>query len=113
MTGKIISGIIFLLAAALATMAVWNTALRSERNALQNERNALQREIAAHEEERAKTAAEMKRLTATAEALQKAGRKGEDRINAEIRKGGDPCLNSRPDGAMLDLLRNGVPGHPE
>lgn len=113
MTGRIIGGIIFLLAAALAAMAVWNTALRSERNALQNERNALQREIAAHEEERAKTAAEMKRLTATAEALRKAGRKGEDKINEQIKASGDPCLNSRPDGAMLDLLRNGVPGHPE
>ena len=105
MTGKLISGIIFLLAAALAVMAIWNIALRSERNALQNERNALQREIAAHEEERAKTAAEMKRLTATADALRKAGRKGEDKINAEIRKGGDPCLNSRPDDSMLNLLR--------
>ena len=113
MTGRIIGGIIFLLTTALAAMAIWNTALRSERNALQNERDTLQRELAAHEEERAKTAAEMKRLTTTAEALRKAGIKGEDKINAQIKASGDPCLNRRPDGAMLDLLRNGVPGHPE
>lgn len=105
--------IMILAGTAVAILYLHNAALKNENEALQRERDTLRGEIAAHEEERAKTAAEMKRLTATADALRKAGRKGEDKINAEIRKGGDPCLNSRPDGAMLDLLRNGVPGHPE
>ena len=113
MTGKLISGIIVLLTVALAAMAIWNFALRNANQRLTGDNQRLNAELAEIAERAEKTAAEMKRLTATAEALRKAGRKGEDKINAEIRKGGDPCLNSRPDGAMLDLLRNGVPGHPE
>lgn len=105
--------IMILAGTAVAILYLHNAALKNENEALQNERDTLQREIAAHEEERAKTAAEMKRLTATTDALRKAGRKGEDKINEQIKTSSDPCLNRRPDGAMLDLLRNGVPGHPE
>lgn len=113
MTGKLIGGIIALLTTALATMAIWNTALRNDNQRLAGDNQRLNAELAEIAERAEKTAAEMLKLTAKAAALQKAGRKGEDKINAEIRKGGDPCLNSRPDGAMLDLLRNGVPDHQE
>lgn len=113
MTGKLIGGIIFLLAAALAVMAVWNIALRNDNQRLAGDNQRLNAELAEIAERAEKTAAEMLKLTAKAAALQKAGRKGEDKINAQIKASGDPCLNRRPDGAMLDLLRNGVPGHPE
>lgn len=113
MTGRIIGGIIFLLTTALAAMAAWNTTLRNDNQRLTGDNQRLNAELAEIAERAEKTAAEMLKLTAKAAALQKAGRKGEDKINAQIKASGDPCLNSRPDGAMLDLLRNGVPGHPE
>ena len=105
--------IIMVLTGMVAALCLYNAAIKTENKALRQERDALREEIAAREKERAKTAAEMKRLTATAEALRKAGRKGEDKINEQIKASGDPCLNSRPDGAMLDLLREQLPHHPQ
>lgn len=113
MTGKLIGGIIALLTTALAVMAIWNTALRNDNQRLAGDNQRLNAELAEIAERAEKTAAEMLKLTAKAAALQKAARKGEDKINEQIKASGDPCLNSRPDGAMLDLLRNRVPGHPE
>ena len=108
MTGRIIGGIIFLLAAALAVMAIWNTALRNANQRLTGDNQRLNAELAKIAEQAEKTAAEMLKLTEKAAALRKAGRKGEDQINAEIKKGGDPCLNRRADDAMLKLLRDPV-----
>lgn len=106
-------GIMVLAGAAVAILYLHNAALKNENEALQNERNALRGEIAAHERERAKTAAELQRMTEKAAALRKAGKKGEDRINDHIKKSGDPCLGRRPDDAMLNLLREQLPHHPE
>jgi len=106
-TGAIIAG------GVIAALAAWNIVLRNDNQRLAGDNQRLNAELAEIAEREEKTAAEMLKLTEKAAALQKAARKGEDKINAEIRKGGDPCLNSRPDDAMLDLLRNGVPGHQE
>lgn len=105
--------IIMALTGMTAALCLYNAAIKSENRALQNERDTLRGEIAAHERERAKTAAEMLKLTAKAAALQKAGIKGEDRINGQIKKSGDPCLGRRPDDAMLKLLREQLPHNPE
>ena len=113
MTGRIIGGIIFLLAAALAVMAIWNTALRNANQRLTGDNQRLNAELAKIAEQAEKTAAEMLKLTEKAATLRKNARKGEDKINEQIKASGDPCLGRRPDDAMLDLLRNGVPGHPE
>ena len=91
-TGAIIAG------GVIAALASWNIALRSDNQRL----NAELAEIAERAE---KTAAEMLKLTEKAAAIRKTARKGEDQINAEIRKGGDPCLNRRADDGMLNLLR--------
>ena len=99
--------------AAVAILYLHNAALKSENEALRNERDGLREEIAAREKERAKTAAELQRMTERAAALQKAGKKGEDRINETIKKSGDPCLGRRPDDAMLNLLREQLPHHPQ
>ena len=109
MTGRIIGGIIFLLAAALAVMAIWNTALRNANQRLTGDNQRLNAELAKIAEQAEKTAAEMQKLTAKAAAIRKTARKGEDQINAEIRKGGDPCLDRRADDAMLNLLRGQIP----
>lgn len=113
MTGKLIGGIIALLTVALAAMAVWNTILRNDNQRLAGDNQRLNAELSEIAERAEKTAAEMLRLTAKAAAIRKTARKGEDKINEHIKASGDPCLNRRPDGAMLDLLRSGVPGHPE
>lgn len=105
--------IMILTGTAVAILYLHNAALKNENEALQNERDALRGEIAAHERERAKTTAEIQKLTAKAAALQKAGIKGEDRINETIKKSGDPCLGRRPDDAMLNLLREQLPHHPQ
>lgn len=107
------ANIIMILTGMVAALCLYNAAIRNENKALQNERDALREEIAAHERERAKTAAELQRMTEKAAALQKAGKKGEDRINENIKKSGDPCLGRRPDDAMLNLLREQLPHHPE
>lgn len=106
-TGAIIAG------GVIAALAAWNIVLRNDNQRLTGDNQRLNAELAEIAERAEKTAAEMLKLTAKAAALQKAARKGEDKINEQIKASGDPCLNSRPDGAMLDLLRNGVPGHPE
>ena len=98
------------------TLTDWHLHIRggmTPEMALQRERDTLRGEIAAHERERAKTAAELQRMTEKAAALQKAGKRGEDRINEHIKKSGDPCLGRRPDDAMLNLLREQLPHHPE
>ena len=105
--------IMILTGTAVAILYLHNAALKNENEALQNERDTLREEIAAHERERAKTAAELQKLTAKAAALQKTGIKGEDRINETIKKSGDPCLGRRPDDSMLNLLRDKIPDNPE
>lgn len=105
--------IMILAGTAVAILYLHNAALKNENEALQRERDTLRGEIAAHERERAKTAAELQRMTERAAALQKAGKKGEDRINETIKKSGDPCLGRRPDDAMLNLLREQLPHHPQ
>ena len=107
------ANIIMVLTWMVAALCLYTAALKNENKALQNERDTLREEIATHERERAKTAAEMQKLTAKAAALQKTGIKGEDRINETIKKSGDPCLGRRPDDAMLNLLREQLPHHPE
>ena len=98
--------IIMLLTGMVAALCLYTSAIKNENKALRQERDALREEIAAREKERAeKTAAEMQKLTEKAAAIRKTARKGEDQINAEIQKGGDPCLNRRADDAMLNLLR--------
>ena len=101
-TGAIIAGGI------IAALATWNIALRNNNQRLAGDNQRLNAEIAEIAEREEKTAAEMLKLTEKAAALRKAGRKGEDQINAEIKKGGDPCLNRRADDAMLKLLRDPV-----
>ena len=113
MTGKLISGIIVLLTVALAAMAIWNIALRNANQRLTGDNQRLNAELAEIAERAEKAAAEMLKLTAKAAALQKAGRKGEDKINAQIKASGDPCLGRRPDDAMLNLLREQLPHHPQ
>ena len=105
--------IITALTGMVAILCLYNAAVKSENRALRNERDGLREEIAAREKERAKTAAEMQKLTAKAAALQKAGIKGEDKINETVKKSGDPCLGRRPDDAMLNLLREQLPHNPE
>jgi predicted Holliday junction resolvase-like endonuclease len=105
--------IIMILTGMVAALCLYSAAIRNENRALQRERDTLREEIAAHERERAKMAAELQRMTEKAAALQKAGKKGEDRINDQIKKSGDPCLGRRPDDAMLNLLREQLPHHPE
>lgn len=105
--------IIMILTGMVAALCLYSAAIKNENKALQRERNTLREEIAAHERERAKTAAELQRMTEKAAALQKAGKKGEDRINEHIKQSGDPCLGRRPDDAMLNLLREQLPHHPE
>lgn len=107
------ANIIMILTGMVAALCLYSAAIKNENKALRNERDALREEIAAHERERAKTAAELQRMTERAAALQKAGKKGEDRINETIKKSGDPCLGRRPDDAMLNLLREQLPHHPE
>lgn len=113
MTGRIIGGIIALLTTALAVMAVWNATLRNDNQRLAGDNQRLNAEIAEIAERAEKTAAEMLKLTAKAAALQKAARKGEDKINEQIKASGDPCLGRRPDDAMLNLLREQLPHHPQ
>ena len=113
MTGKIIGGIIALLTTALAVMAIWNIALRNDNQRLTGDNQRLNAELAEIAERAEKTAAEMLKLTAKAAALQKAGRKGEDKINEQIKASGDPCLGRRPDDSMLNLLRDKIPDNPE
>lgn len=105
--------IIMILTGMVAVLCLYNAAIRNENRALQRERDTLREEIAAHERERAKTAAELQRMAEKAADLQKAGKKGEDRINENIKKSGDPCLGRRPDDAMLNLLREQLPHHPQ
>lgn len=107
------ANIIMILTGMVAALCLYSAAIKNENKALQNERDTLRGEIAAHERERAKTAAELQRMTEKAAALQKAGKKGEDRINETIKKSGDPCLGRRPDDAMLNLLREQLPHHPQ
>ena len=102
-TGAIIAG------GVIAALAAWNIALRSDNQRLAGDNARLNAEIAKIAERAEKTAAEMLTLTEKATALRKTARKGEDRINAEIQKGGDPCLNRRADDSMLKLLRGQVP----
>lgn len=99
LTGAIIAG------GLIAVMAAWNIALRSDNQRLAGDNARLNAEIAEIAERAEKTAAEMLKLTEKATAIRKTARKGEDRINAEIQKGGDPCLNRRVDDSMLKLLR--------
>ena len=103
LTGAIIAG------GLIAVMAAWNIALRSDNQQLAGDNARLNAEIAEIAERAEKTAAEMLKLTEKATALRKTARKGEDRINAEIQKGGDPCINRRADDAMLKLLRDQIP----
>ena len=107
------ANIIMGLTVMVAALCQYSAAIKNENKALQRERDNLREEIAAHERERAKTAAELQRMTEKAAALQKAGKRGEDRINEHIKKSGDPCLGRRPDDAMLNLLREQLPHHPE
>lgn len=99
LTGAIIAG------GLIAVMAAWNIALRSDNQRLAGDNQRLNSELAEIAERAEKTAAEMLKLTEKATAIRKTARKGEDQINAEIRKGGDPCINRRADDAMLKLLR--------
>lgn len=103
LTGAIIAG------GLIAVMAAWNIALRSDNQRLAGDNARLNAEIAEIAERAEKTAAEMQKLAAKAAAIRKTARKGEDQINAEIRKGGDPCINRRADDAMLKLLRDQIP----
>lgn len=105
--------IIMILTGMVAALCLYTAAIKSENKALRQERDGLREEIAAREKERAKTAAEIQKLTAKAAALQKTGIKGEDRINETIKKSGDPCLGRRPDDSMLNLLRDKIPDNPE
>ena len=98
-TGAIIAG------GVIAALATWNIALRNDNQRLAGDNQRLNAEIAEIAERAEKTAAEMLKLTEKAAAIRKTARKGEDQINAEIQKGGDPCLNRRADDAMLNLLR--------
>lgn len=102
-TGAIITGGI------IAAMAAWNIILRSDNQRLAGDNARLNAEIAEISERAEKTAAEMLKLTERATAIRKTARKGEDQINAEIQKGGDPCLNRRADDGMLNLLRGQIP----
>ena len=99
LTGAIIAG------GVIAALATWNIALRNDNQRLAGDNQRLNAEIAEIAERAEKTAAEMLKLTEKAAAIRKTARKGEDQINAEIQKGGDPCLNRRADDAMLNLLR--------
>ena len=99
LTGAIIAG------GLIAVMAAWNIALRSDNQRLAGDNARLNAEIAEIAERAEKTSAEMLKLTEKATALRKTARKGEDQINAEIQKGGDPCINRRADDSMLKLLR--------
>lgn len=103
LTGAIIAG------GLITVMAAWNIALRSDNQRLAGDNARLNAEIAEIAERAEKTAAEMLKLTEKATAIRKTARKGEDQINAEIRKGGDPCINRRADDAMLKLLRDQIP----
>lgn len=103
LTGAIIAG------GLIAVMAAWNIALRSDNQRLAGDNARLNAEIAEIAERAEKTAAEMLKLTEKAAAIRKTARKGEDQINAEIRKDGDPCINRRADDAMLKLLRDQIP----
>lgn len=103
LTGAIIAG------GLIAVMAAWNIALRSDNQRLAGDNARLNAEIAEIAERAEKTAAEMLKLTEKAAAIRKTARKGEDQINAEIRKGGDPCINRRADDAVLKLLRDQIP----
>ena len=103
LTGAIIAG------GLIAVMAAWNIVLRSDNQRLAGDNARLNAEIAEIAERAEKTAAEMLKLTEKATAIRKTARKGEDQINAEIRKGGDPCINRRADDAMLKLLRDRIP----
>lgn len=105
--------IIMILTGMVAALCLYTAAIKNENKALRQERDGLREEIAAREKERAKTAAEIQKLTAKAAALQKTGIKGEDRINETIKKSGDPCLGRRPDDSMLNLLRDKIPDNPE
>lgn len=98
-TGTIIAG------GVIAALATWNIALRNDNQRLAGDNQRLNAEIAEIAERAEKTAAEMLKLTEKAAAIRKTARKGEDQINAEIRKGGDPCLDRRADDSMLNLLR--------
>ena len=102
LTGAIIAG------GVIAILVAWNIALRNNNQRLAGDNQRLNAEIAEIAEREEKTAAEMLKLTEKAAALRKAGRKGEDQINAEIKKGSDPCLGRRADDAMLNLLRDPV-----
>lgn len=102
-TGAIIAG------GVIAILVAWNIALRNNNQRLAGDNQRLNAELAEIAEREEKTAAEMLKLTEKAAALRKTARKGEDRINAEIRKGGDPCLNRRADDSMLKLLRGQIP----
>ena len=98
-TGAIIAG------GVIAALATWNITLRSDNQRLAGDNQRLNAELAEIAERAEKTAAEMLKLAEKATALRKTARKGEDRINAEIQKGGDPCINRRADDSMLKLLR--------
>ena len=102
LTGAIIAG------GVIAILVAWNIAIRSDNQRLAGDNRRLNAELAEIAEREEKTAAELQRMTEKAAALRKAGRKGEDQINAEIRKGSDPCLGRRADDAMLNLLRDPV-----
>ena len=99
LTGAIIAG------GVITALAAWNITLRSDNQRLAGDNQRLNAELAEIAERAEKTAAEMQKLTEKAAAIRKTARKGEDQINAEIQKGGDPCLNRRADDAMLNLLR--------
>lgn len=103
LTGAIIAG------GLIAVMVAWNIALRSDNQRLAGDNQRLNAELTEIAERAEKTAAEMQKLTEKATALRKTARKGEDQINAEIQKGGDPCLNRRADDSMLKLLRGQIP----
>lgn len=98
-TGAIIAGGI------IAALAAWNITLRGDNQRLAGDNQRLNAELAEIAERAEKTAAEMQKLTEKAAAIRKTAQKGEDQINAEIKKGGDPCLDRRADDAMLNLLR--------
>ena len=102
LTGAIIAG------GVIAILVAWNIAIRSDNQRLAGDNRRLNAELAEIAEREEKTAAELQRMTEKAAALRKAGRKGEDQINAEIKKGSDPCLGRRADDAMLNLLRDPV-----
>ena len=98
-TGAIIAG------GVIAALATWNIALRSDNQRLAGDNQRLNAELAEIAERAERTAAEMLKLTEKAAAIRKTARKGEDQINDQIRKGGDPCLGRRADAGMLNLLR--------